>query len=158
MRAEQDRGETRHPGEVLKGILGCFRELTQADLADHLRISRPRLNGLLQGRRGITPDTALRLEKFFGVSAAFWLRLQARWDLHSAAQSENTRRELVRIPPFDGGAEVIRLVLGKGALVGEEEIDEAAAPYFREYLAERGLLPAARRYAALRAVMDRMGA
>jgi plasmid maintenance system antidote protein VapI len=54
-----------------------------------------RINEIVRGRRGVTPSTALRLAKFFGVSADFWLNLQLRWDLYNVQQSE--RSELERI-------------------------------------------------------------
>jgi len=55
-------------------------------LARQLGMSRRRLNELVRERRGITPDTAWRLARCFGVDAAFWLHLQAAWDAHRVAQ------------------------------------------------------------------------
>lgn len=63
--------------------------ITQQQLADAMRISRIRLSGILNGRRGITPDTALRLERVLGPSAQFWLNLQMMHDLYEAAHSKN---------------------------------------------------------------------
>jgi addiction module HigA family antidote len=68
--------------------------LTQRELARQLRVSYPRLNELIHGRRGMTPDTALRLEQLLGVEAQFWLNLQLAWDLHQARRS--TRSKLIR--------------------------------------------------------------
>jgi len=62
--------------------------LTQRDLADSIHVPYQRINEIINGRRGITPSTALRLSKFFGVSPDFWLNLQLRWDLYFAQQSE----------------------------------------------------------------------
>jgi addiction module HigA family antidote len=56
--------------------------IKQKDAADDLGISLVRLNEIIKGRRGVTPDTALRLERRFGMSAEFWLGLQADWDLY----------------------------------------------------------------------------
>jgi addiction module HigA family antidote len=50
--------------------------LTQRELATRLKASYPRINELIQGRRGMTPDTALRLERLLGVEAGFWPNLQ----------------------------------------------------------------------------------
>jgi addiction module HigA family antidote len=62
--------------------------ISQRDLADAIHVPYQRVNELVNRKRGITPSTALRLAKFFGVSAAFWLNLQVRWDLFRAQASE----------------------------------------------------------------------
>jgi antitoxin HigA-1 len=64
-------------------------ELTQKELADGIRVPYQRINDLIHGRRGITPSTALRLARFFGTSAGFWMNLQLRWDLFRVASSES---------------------------------------------------------------------
>jgi addiction module HigA family antidote len=63
--------------------------LTQRELADAILVPYQRLNEIVNRRRGMTPSTALRLSKFFGNSAGFWLSLQTRWDLYQAQQVEN---------------------------------------------------------------------
>jgi addiction module HigA family antidote len=63
-------------------------EITQRQLADSLRMPYQRVNEIVNGRRGITPATALRLAKYFGTSEGFWMNLQLRWDLHRAHRSE----------------------------------------------------------------------
>lgn len=63
-------------------------ELTQRDLADAIRVPYQRVNELVNGRRGVTPSTSLRLAKFFGTSPDFWMNLQLRWDLYHARQDE----------------------------------------------------------------------
>ena len=55
--------------------------LTQQELADGIRVPYQRVNELVNRRRGVTPSTALRLAKFFGMTPEFWLNLQLRWDL-----------------------------------------------------------------------------
>lgn len=55
--------------------------LTQRQLADAIHVPYQRVNEIIRGRRGITPNTALRLEKFLGMSSSFWMDLQLRWDL-----------------------------------------------------------------------------
>ena len=62
--------------------------ITQSDFALRLRVSFPRLNEIIKGRRGVTPDTALRLAKVLGMSAEFWLGLQLDWDLWNAMRSK----------------------------------------------------------------------
>lgn len=62
--------------------------LTQRDLADGIHVPYQRVNELVNGRRGITPSTALRLGKFFGMTPDFWMNLQQRWDLYYASTEE----------------------------------------------------------------------
>jgi addiction module HigA family antidote len=63
--------------------------ITQRDLANSINVPYQRVNEIINGRRGITPSTALRLAKVFGVSADFWMNLQLRWDLYFTMQSES---------------------------------------------------------------------
>lgn len=63
--------------------------LTQRDLADRVKVPYQRVNELVNRRRGITPATALRLAKFFGMSPGFWMNLQIRWDLFEASKAES---------------------------------------------------------------------
>jgi addiction module HigA family antidote len=62
--------------------------LTQRELADAIHVPYQRINEIINGRRGMTPSTALRLSRFFGVSPDFWMNLQLRWDLYFAQKSE----------------------------------------------------------------------
>jgi addiction module HigA family antidote len=62
--------------------------ITQRELADKIHVPYQRINELVNGKRGVSPSTALRLAKFFGVSPDFWLNLQLRWDLYHANQAE----------------------------------------------------------------------
>ena len=62
--------------------------LSQRDLADSIHVPYQRINEIINGRRGVTPSTALWLSKFFGISPDFWMNLQIRWDLYFAQQSE----------------------------------------------------------------------
>jgi len=86
-----------HPGEMLLEEFLTPMGLTQRELADAIHVPYQRVNELIHGRRGVTPSTALRLSKFFGVSADFWLNLQLRWDLYHAQQAEHD--ELIAIRP-----------------------------------------------------------
>jgi addiction module HigA family antidote len=63
--------------------------LTQRELADGIHVPYQRVNDIVNGRRGITPSTALRLAKFFNMSADFWMNVQLRWDLYFARQDED---------------------------------------------------------------------
>lgn len=70
-----------HPGEVLaEEFLQAFG-LTQYRLAKDLHVPARRINEIVHGTRAITADTALRLEKYFGTSAQFWLNLQTQFEL-----------------------------------------------------------------------------
>lgn len=75
--------------------------LTQRDLAEGIRVPYQRVNEIVRGRRGMTPSTALRLEKFLGMSAGFWMNLQLRWDLYQTQQQEV--KELETIKPYQVG-------------------------------------------------------
>ena len=87
--------EPTHPGEMLLEEFLNPMGLTQRDLADAIHVPYQRVNELVNGRRGVTPSTALRPAKYFGMSADFWLNLQQRWDLYHARESE--AQELKRI-------------------------------------------------------------
>ena len=88
VRIPSERSPT-HPREML---LKEFLEpmgITQRELAEQIRVPYKRVNELINERRGLPPSTALRLAKFFGVSADFWLNLQLRWDLYHAQKIES---------------------------------------------------------------------
>jgi len=78
--------------------------LTQRELADAIHVPYQRVNELVNGRRGMTPSTALRLAKFFGVSAGFWMKLQLRWDLYYTGQKEAEQLELIQPYAISAGA------------------------------------------------------
>ena len=77
-----------HPGEMLLEEFLNPMGFTQRDLAESIHVPYQRVNEIINGRRGVTPSTALRLSKFFGVSPDFWMNLQLRWDLYFAQKSE----------------------------------------------------------------------
>jgi len=87
-----------HPGEMLVEEFLKPMGLTQRELADAIHVPYQRINELVNGKRGITPSTALRLEKFLGMSASFWLNLQLRRDLYFAQEIE--KEELETITPY----------------------------------------------------------
>lgn len=63
-------------------------ELTQRELADAIHVPYQRVNDIVNGRRSVTPSTALRLGRYFNMSAEFWMNLQLRWDMYFAQQDE----------------------------------------------------------------------
>ena len=85
------------PGEILLHDYIEPMGLTQSSVAESIGVPFQRLNGVVRGRRALTPSTALRLAKFFGTSAGFWVNLQARVDTWNALQAE--RDEIERIVP-----------------------------------------------------------
>jgi addiction module HigA family antidote len=86
-----------HPGEMLLEEFLKPMGLTQRELADGIHVPYQRVNEIINGKRGITPSTALRLAKYFGNTEGFWMNLQFRWDLYEARESE--ARELAKIHP-----------------------------------------------------------
>ena len=62
--------------------------ITQRQLAAALHLPYQRINEIVNGHRGVTPSTALRLARFFGVSPDFWMNVQLRWDLYGAQEAE----------------------------------------------------------------------
>jgi antitoxin HigA-1 len=81
--------------EEFLGPLG----ITQSAFAIRLGVSFPRLNEIINARRAVTPDTALRLAQVTGMSADFWLGLQQDWDLWHAMRSE-AAAEIARLEPL----------------------------------------------------------
>jgi len=73
-----------HPGEVLSEEFLKPMGLSQSALARRIRVAPRRINEIVNAKRGISADTALRLSAFFGNSAEFWLGLQADYDLETA--------------------------------------------------------------------------
>jgi antitoxin HigA-1 len=86
------------PGEVFLEDFLLPLGITQKDAADRLRISYPRMNEIVKGKRSVTPDTALRLAKFTDTEPEFWLNLQQAVDLWDAMHSEQAA-ELDEIEP-----------------------------------------------------------
>ncbi|HEY9153023.1 MAG TPA: HigA family addiction module antitoxin [Anaerolineales bacterium] len=79
-----------HPGELLLEEFLNPISLTQRELADAIHVPYQRINDIVNGRRGITPRTALRLGKYFNMSADFWMNLQIRWDMYFAQKDEES--------------------------------------------------------------------
>jgi addiction module HigA family antidote len=88
-----------HPGVMLIEEFLLPMGLTQRELANRIHVPYQRINEIVRGRRGVTPSTALRLAKFFGTSADFWMNLQLRWDLYQVQRVEG--HELKEIRPHE---------------------------------------------------------
>ena len=88
-----------HPGEMLREEFLIPLGLTQREFAQRLGVSYPRVNELIHGRRDMTPDTALRLERLLGTEAQFWLNLQLAWDLFHARRAPQAKliRRITRL-------------------------------------------------------------
>jgi len=90
--------EPTHPGEMLLEEFLLPMSISQRDLAKAIHVPYQRINEIINGKRGITPSTALRLAKYFGVTEDFWMNTQLRWDLYRAKRSEEN--ELKSIKPY----------------------------------------------------------
>ena len=86
-----------HPGDHLADILKEARISANA-LALHLRVPANRISAIIQGKRSITADTALRLARYFGTSAEFWIGLQSKYDIDLAEDTLARRIEREVIP------------------------------------------------------------
>ena len=100
-----------HPGEILLEEFLKPLGISQYRLAKATNVPARRINEIVHGKRSITADTALRLARYFGTSAAVWLRLQARYDLEVAEMqlAKQIEREVKELP-----RQAIE-VLGQGA-------------------------------------------
>lgn len=76
------------PGEILAEEFLSPMQLSQSEVARAIGVSFQRLNGVVNGRRDLTPSTALRLARYFGTSAEFWITLQRNVDLYDAMEQE----------------------------------------------------------------------
>lgn len=95
MRIPTNRQPT-HPGEMLREEFLVPLNLTQKELADSIKVPYQRINEIVSGKRGVTPSTALRLSKYFGMSADFWLNLQIKFDLYLTQKKERQVLERIR--------------------------------------------------------------
>jgi antitoxin HigA-1 len=77
-----------HPGAILKSEFMEPLALSAWRLARELEVPAPRINDIVRGKRGISANTALRLGRYFGTSAQFWMNLQNRYDLAEAARDK----------------------------------------------------------------------
>ena len=85
-----------HPGEILRSEFLEPLGMSVNALALALRVPAPRINDVVRGKRAVSADTALRLERYFGASAQFWLNLQSAYEIRIA--EEKAGREIVKLP------------------------------------------------------------
>ncbi len=85
-----------HPGEMILEEFLIPMGLTPEELADAIHLSYQHVNKIINQRQEITPSTALRLAKFFGISPDFWMNLQLRWDLYQAEQKDQDILKTIR--------------------------------------------------------------
>ena len=97
----QDKIPPTHPGEVLQEEFLDPLGLSQSALARKIRVAPRRINEIVNAKRGISADTALRLAAFFGNSPEFWLGLQSDYDLEQAldAHGDKIQRD---VQPMNG--------------------------------------------------------
>jgi antitoxin HigA-1 len=103
-----------HPGEHLAEAIEAIGS-TAAQLARDIGVPPNRVTGILHGRRGITADAALRLERYFGTSAAFWMNLQQIYDLRRAEQSLGDSLSRIRSRGAGGTAKTSRQAVSRAA-------------------------------------------
>lgn len=87
-----------HPGEILREEFMMPLGLSAHALAVALRVAAPRINDIVREKRGITPDTALRLARYFNSTPQFWLNLQTSYDLKTAQLASGPRIEREVLP------------------------------------------------------------
>jgi addiction module HigA family antidote len=92
-----------HPGEILREEFLGPLEMSANALAMALHVPAPRINDIVRERRAITPDTALRLARYFDTTAQFWLNLQTAFDLKQAT-SANAERIAEEVRPLQRAA------------------------------------------------------
>lgn len=108
-----------HAGEMLRTEFLESLGITQVELAKRIGVSYVRVNELVNGKRGITPDTALRLGRLFNTGPEFWLNHQLRWDMWHALHSP-AMAEIEKIEPL----QLDRRIIGED---DDEDVEALAA-------------------------------
>ena len=93
-----------HPGEILRSEFMEPMGITQYRLAKDLSVQPLRISEIVRGKRGITADTALRLGRYFGLSATYWMNLQALYEIEIAEDRLQDRLETEVTPRGDMAA------------------------------------------------------
>jgi addiction module HigA family antidote len=95
--ADNHRLPPIHPGEILREEFLSPLGISAHQLALALRVPATRINDIVNGKRGITADTALRLSRYFGTTPRFWMNMQASWELEMAedALGHAVKREVL---------------------------------------------------------------
>ena len=102
IRRHGDRLPPLHPGEMLREEFMVPLGLSANALALALRVPATRIGEIVKERRGITADTALRLGRYFGMTAEFWMNLQSHYDLETARETVDAEiRRVIRPAPRD---------------------------------------------------------
>jgi len=85
-----------HPGEIINEILNQ-NGLSQSAVARHLRITHARVNEVCRGKRGISPDLAMKLGRAFGQNPTFWMNLQKNWELSQLNAEDYEHIEQIKL-------------------------------------------------------------
>lgn len=93
-----------HPGEILRREYLEPMGISQNMLAKRINVQPIRVNEIIHGKRGISPDTALRLDKFFGHSEGFWLGIQIDYDMREI--KKKIAKTLLKIKPYNPGLKI----------------------------------------------------
>lgn len=88
------------PGKVLLEKFVQPHALTQDDLANHIHVARRRINEIINGKRAITSDTALRLARLFNTTPEYWLDMQMKYDLWEKMNNKKILQGLKKIRPL----------------------------------------------------------
>ena len=83
-----------HPGEILRYEYLEELNMTMQQLADAIGITRVRINGIVLGKRSVTPDTAFRLAKYFNTTPDFWMNLQNNYDMWKTLQKKKNEYDI----------------------------------------------------------------
>ena len=93
-----DKLNNVHPGEILLEDFIKPMGLSQNKLANAIGVPPRRINEIVLGKRSVTPDTALRLAKYFGTSSSLWVGLQSGYDIEN--EEQNIHSDLASIVPY----------------------------------------------------------
>ena len=92
----RDPIELSTPGEVLKDEFLDPMGITPYALAKGILVDPPRIDAIIKGRRKITADTAIRLSRFFGSTAGFWMNMQSRYDLEKLMEEKGDELGMIK--------------------------------------------------------------
>jgi antitoxin HigA-1 len=87
-----------HPGKVIKGIVLEDRNITLADFAKKIKVSRVTLSKIVNGHSGVTPDVAIRLGLVLGTGPEFWLKMQNNYDIYQAQKKWDKKK--IKLEPL----------------------------------------------------------
>ncbi|WP_445636057.1 HigA family addiction module antitoxin [Nostoc sp. DSM 114161] len=96
-----DRLPSIHPGEILQLEFLEPLNITSNQLSKDIGVAQTRINDILSGKLSITADTALRLSRYFGNSAQFWLNLQTQYDIRQALEENSEVYNQIPKLPFN---------------------------------------------------------